>query len=210
MKLVCFPNNAAGGLVCDLLNRNTVSMDGYKTSNQEHSLFKFSDSQSIQWNVDRIKWYLKLSQHKGQDKWFGTHCHPTGIPDLNEFDQVLSINVTTRNSKLYRWIRSYYGYFLKQNTDWQENNDIRYIDPAREFAKTVFESFTPSENCQNVEFEDIVSGKFIIENNLDLEQFQHWKEANSFLYSFTESDWCVRRFIEAEFEIENNEPWQYN
>lgn len=210
MKLVCFPNNSGGGLVCDLLNKNTISMDGYKTSNQEHSLFKFSDSQAVQWTVNPIKWYLKINQYKGQDKWFGTHCHPSGIPNLAEFDQVISINVTTRNSKLYRWLRCYYGYFLKQNPHWKEVVDINAIDQVREFSKSMIESFPPSNNCRNVEFEDIVNGKFIMENNLDLTQFQTWKNSNSFLYDYKDTDWCVQRFIEAEYEVENNEPWQYN
>ena len=36
--------------------------------------------------------------------------------------------------------------------------------------------------CQNVEFEDIVNGNFVRDNNLNIEVFNYWKSINSFLY----------------------------
>ena len=40
----------------------------------------------------------------------------------------------------------------------------------------------PHPLCQNVEFEDIVNGKFVRDNNLNIEVFNYWKSINSFLY----------------------------
>lgn len=36
--------------------------------------------------------------------------------------------------------------------------------------------------CQNVEFEDIVNGNFVRDNNLNIEVFNYWKSINPFLY----------------------------
>jgi len=40
----------------------------------------------------------------------------------------------------------------------------------------------PHPLCQNVEFEDIVNGNFVRDNNLNIEVFNYWKSINSFLY----------------------------
>lgn len=40
----------------------------------------------------------------------------------------------------------------------------------------------PHPLCQNVEFEDIVNGTFVRDNNLNIEVFNYWKSINSFLY----------------------------
>ena len=40
----------------------------------------------------------------------------------------------------------------------------------------------PHSLCQNVEFEDIVNGNFVRDNNLNIEVFNYWKSINSFLY----------------------------
>lgn len=52
MNLVCFSNNTAGGLVCDLLNNKQSMSDGYKIRSKEHNTFKIDDTPSIQLTTD--------------------------------------------------------------------------------------------------------------------------------------------------------------
>ena len=47
----------------------------------------------------------------------------------------------------------------------------------------IIESFESNPNCINIEFVDIVNGKYIIENNLKYEHYDNWKKVNPFLYS---------------------------
>ena len=51
-----------------------------------------------------------------------------------------------------------------------------------DIATGVIEDFEPHINCTNVEFSDIVNGKFVRDYNLNLDYFNKWKELNSFLY----------------------------
>lgn len=209
MNLVCFPNNTGGGLLCSLLNKQPVNMIGYSTHNLEHSVFKIGDVAGIQMTIDTVEWNQRVERYRDQDVWFGTHCHPRGIPDRSAFDQVIQITTESRLSRLYRWLRCYHGYFLKRYPDFVESNNSDDIDRVREFAKLLYEPSTPWANCRTVEFEDIVQGKFVFDNNLDVEQFRRWQQNNWFLYNSSQNLWCGRRFNEAEYECETNTPWQY-
>ena len=208
MNLVCFSNNTAGGLVCDLLNNEPINMVGYKTTNRAHSQFKISDTPSVQRQIDPDKWQERIAQVYGSSKWFGTHGHPSAIPDLEVFDRVIAITTETRNSKLYRWLRYYHGWFKNEYPLWQETESLGSIDKIRELAKNVFDTFEQHPRCENVEFEDIVSGKFIKDQVLDQLQFTNWQQHNVYLYSAA-SMWAIKRFEEAEWEIINNAEYRY-
>lgn len=208
MNLVCFSNNTAGGLLCDLLNGNSVEMLGYKTTNQEHSAFKILDTPRVQRILYPAAWKYTVSQFIDSDKWFGTHFHPSVIPNLSEFDRVIAITTESRNSKLFRWLRYYHGWFKNSIPDWQENNDLDSIDKIRELAKDVFETFETHPQCENIEFEDIVNGSYIKSADLDWLQFSVWQQANPWLYT-SEETWAVKRFCEAEWELEHNQPYRY-
>jgi len=209
MKLVCFSNNTAGGLLCDLLNRKTSKFSGYKISNLEHSAFKIGDTPTIQTQINLHAWQSRIDRYKNQSEWFGTHAHPSCIPDLSVFEEVISITTVTRKSKLYRWLRYYHGWFKNAHPDWQESDSLEQIDKIRELAKNMFEVFLPHDNCKNVEFEDIVEGKFVKEFDLDIEHFSNWKTNNTWLYNFKDADWAVQRFCEAEYEIATGVPFKY-
>jgi hypothetical protein len=208
MKLVCFSNNTAGGLVCDLLNHQQSLFDGYKVDNAEHSLFKLGDTPTVQWHLNHTAWAQLVNKHKNQDKWMGTHAHPTAIPDLSVFQSVIAITTTTRLSKLYRWLRYYHGWFLSETPDWKETGELHQIDKIRELSKNVFEEFTPHPGCINVEFEDIVSGAFVEDNHLNRDHFSAWQSANPWLYC-TKKSWAECRFDEAEWELQNNSHYKY-
>jgi len=122
---------------------------------------------------------------------------------------VIAVTTTHRTSKLYRWLRYYHGWFKTIHPNWSETDNLDSIDKIRCLAYNVFDPFTPHPACRNVEFEDIVSGKFIQDNNLDLEYFNEWKLRNHWLYPIDQSSWAVSRFNEAEYEIVNKLPYKY-
>jgi hypothetical protein len=208
MKLVCFSNNTAGGLVCDLLNHQRSGINSYRTTGSAHSAFKLGDSPGIQWSVDPVTWQQQVDRFWGTDHWMGTHVHPSGIPDLNPFQQIVVISTESRRSRLYRWLRYYHGWFCHHDPHWVESDDLVSIDRIRELAKNVFDPYTPHPGCWNVEFEHIVSGQFVADHGLDHEYYQQWRNANQFLYSSANS-WAVQRFHEAEWEILNQKPYRY-
>jgi len=208
MNLVCFSNNTAGGLLCDLLNGNPISMSGYKTTNQEHSNLKILDTSTVQRTFYPNAWNHRIEKFKGTDKWIGTHYHPSVIPDLNVFSKVIAITTETRASKLYRWLRYYHGWFKNNNPSWIETNTLEAIDQIRELAKDVFDTFESNSHCENIEFADIVNGNYIESAGLDYSQFMQWQQSNPWLYTGEET-WAVKRFCEAEWELEHKQPYQY-
>lgn len=206
MNLVCFSNNTAGGLVCDLLNDKLPIIDNYKTTNKEHNIFKLTDSPTV---MNEIIWNNLVFRYKNSDLWYGTHCHPSCIK-LEDFESVICVTTLTEKSKIYRWLRYYHGWFKSECLDWREDSTLEKIDKIRELSKNVFVEFKPYPNCKNIEFEDIVNGKFVEDNNLNQEYFEQWKQNNPWLYEENiEKSWCVQRFFEAKWELETNQPFRY-
>lgn len=212
MKLICFSNNTAGGLLCNLLNNNFSRLPGWvphALDSPESEEFKIGDTPTIQKNIDYDRWNQLVIKNQLIDSWVGTHTHPSVIPNLSDFEKVIAITTIHRNSKLYRWLRYYHGWFKSVTPNWIETNELDKIDKIRCLAKNVFEPFDPVIGYDNVEFEDVVSGKFIKENNLNLEYFEFWKSQNPWLYPVDITSWAVQRFNEAEYEILNNSPFKY-
>ena len=213
MKLICFSNNTAGGLLCNLLNNNldinSYDHFTYRVSSPEHEEFKFDDTASIQKELNVDTWNKKIAVWKDSTVWVSTHAHPSIIPDLSVFDEVITITTMSRTSKLYRWIRYYHGWFKVANPSWIESDNLDSIDKIRCLAYNVFDPFIPHPDCKNIEFEDIISGNFIQSAKLDTEYFAKWKLKNPWLYSVDENSWAVKRFNEAEYEVTNNSAYKY-
>lgn len=210
MKLVCFSNNTAGGLVCNLLNKQKIIFNGYKTKNQEHNLLKFEDTPTICNSIDDKKlWYDITNKYKVTDLWYGTHVHPSGIPNINDYEEILTITTQTEKSKLYRWLRYYYGWYYTETVNWREDDTLEKIDKIRELSKNVFVEFKPYNNLNYVEFEEIVNGNFVKNNGLDQVEFANWKSANNFLYDSCLNNWGTKRFYEAQYELRTNKPFKY-
>lgn len=209
MKLVCFCNNTAGGLVCDLLNGKDSLVTGYKTNGPEHSYLKLGDTSTVQYTVDNSHWDELVNKHKGTNAWVGTHCHPNGIPNIDSFDKILIITTESRESKLYRWLRYYYGWFCHTYPDWYETDELERIDKVRELAKNVFPPFVSFPGGLNVEFADVVAGKFVSDHGLNKEVFSSWKERNPWLTDHVTYKWGVDRFNEAEWELLHQKPFKY-
>jgi len=211
MKLVCFSNNTGGGLICDLLNHKHTWSDSYKISNIEHNVFKQTDTPTISTKISDLDMWNKVSKkYKNSNQWYGTHVHPSAIPNLNDFEEVLIITTTSRNSKLYRWLRYYYGWFYSVEPNWIEDDNLEHTDKIREMAKNVFVEFSGWKDYPCVEFSDIVSGKFVNERNLNVERFNDWKSKNQFLFNSSINKWGTLRFNEAEYEIITGLAYKYH
>ena len=209
MNLICFSNNTAGGLLCDLLNGNRVQLEDYKTIGHAHSLMKIGDSPDIQTSIDHNEWNKRIGLYKNYTFWAGTHCHPIGIPDLSVFDQIICITTEHRQSKLLRWLRYFQGWYKHTHPDFQENDSLETIDKIRELCKNVMISYNAHPTCINVEFYKIVNGDFVRELGLNEKEFKKWQDKNHFLYTHSVNDWAVKRFNEAEYEVVNQTSFRY-
>jgi len=57
-----------------------------------------------------------------------------------------------------------------------------FPDQLRSLRRQANHRWKSHSLCQNVEFEDIVNGNFVRDNNLNIEVFNYWKSINPFLY----------------------------
>lgn len=185
MNLVCFANHTAGGLLCDLLNDTRSQIDApilYK--NIEHHVFTFKNNARVCRYFDEATWTQREKRiiDSSKDIWYGTHIHPSSIPEsyFNKFNKVIAITTVTKRSKFYRFLRCYYLNDMAFTVNSIINSPKK--DPEQ-IAELIKETFEPDHRCINIEFEDIVDGKYVSENNLNMDQLNIWKNHNNFLFS---------------------------
>lgn len=150
--------------------------------------------------------------NKPQDTWVGTHWNPTVIPDhILTSNNVMVITNERYASRLLLFIRLVNGIIKigKGIPPWDRS--YRYIsaditeailsagfninnlldesimfdlfpDQLRKCKSQANHRWKSHSLCQNVEFEDIVNGNFVRDNNLNIEVFNYWKSINPFLY----------------------------
>jgi hypothetical protein len=176
-----------------------------------HRLGKIGDSDSVfdDYDVDKLMKVLNSTQVN----WVGTHCHPKLI-DVSKFSKVIIVTTTTYRSKLYRWTRAYHLYYEKTEI-WRPLSGLDLIDKARETAKNYLKSYVPmfQDNVINLEFAEVVeeTAEFRqVTRECDIDKHMtRWKNINSFLYGdFWNSD-PVKRFHEAELEMNLNTTYKY-
>ncbi len=178
MNLVCGNWLCGVDLVCDLLNGvQSEVVDNYFFNSRASSYFnphsamhdhkKFFDILILRSTF--ITNPLKLP---GPNYWYGTRLHPFDIPAsmIKSCAKILVISTENYNSRLYQYIR-------RCNV---ESNAAKTVFINE--ANILFPKVNDIDKVTNVEFEDIVNGKFVEENNLDREHFETWKTMNSFLY----------------------------
>jgi len=122
---------------------------------------------------------------------------------------VIVITTGSRESKLCRWLRYYHGWFKSVTPNWVETTELSKIDKIRVLTYNCIEKLEPHPECINTEFSDLVSGKFVVDNNLNYELYEYWKSRNAYLYPIDHESWAVQRFVEAEYEILHNPPYNY-
>lgn len=213
MNIVCFPHYTCGGLLCDILNNtfSPVAANGGIDS-IHHNIGKIGD-QHIYQDFDISILLSRLEKFQSTDKWIGTHCW-LGNQDLSKFNQIINITTVTYKSRLYRWIRAYYHYYLK-SPSWQHLKDMEEIDKHRETAKDYIPAFLPIHHNQvkNIEFSEVVECQTSFINIMPDYYHKHldrWKSINSFLYH--QDIWqsvAATRFYEAEYEVLSNQRYIY-
>lgn len=221
-NLICFPHYTCGGLLADILNDtwSDVAPNGGLSSLQ-HNVGKLGDSDSIfdSFNQQEFDSISTLAQESGMadGNWLGTHCWP-GLVATDKFGTIINVTTVTNRSKLYRWIRTYYHYYLPRNTE--ITNELDRLDKFREGAKQYLIPFktVPSTNVINIEFSELVdeTREFtaLIEKYNTLDKLQQhmtrWKQLNSFLYDTDLwNSYPAKRFHEAEYETELSADYIY-
>jgi hypothetical protein len=205
MKLVCFANQTGGGLMCDLLNKEESSRyNKYHITSATHGMFKTGDTGGVHRIFDEAAWLKSLdklneklskNQIPSDAMYFGTHCHPSCIPEkyLSMFDEIIAITTETTNSKLLRFVRIYNGIIKILGGSWDGPPDgytiqddsfyfTEKVDEIKARCYLSLDEFESNSNCTNIEFEDIINGKFVNDNQLNNNIFNTWKEKNSFMY----------------------------
>lgn len=217
MNLICFPHYTCGGLLCDILNGtfSEIAPNGGIAS-IAHGLGKIGDSDTVMdaYCQETFLTMFEQLKHQYTNGWIGTHCWP-GCLDLSVAEQVIVITTTTFRSKLYRWIRAYYHYYLTSEP-WISVAGQQRIDKERETAKNYLIAFDPvfEQNVVNIEFAEVVENSVEFQNltaHYDIgRHLDRWRKINSFLYDPNIwSSTAVQRFYEAEFETCLNKYYVY-
>jgi hypothetical protein len=203
MKIVSFPHYTCGGLLCDILNETYSPIGNHGgILSIAHSIGKIGDSDSVYDSFDIQELYdvLKISD---PNTWVGTHCW-LGNNDINQDTQIINVTTVTYKSRLYRWVRAWYHYYL-HSRPWKDYKGA-IIDKQRETAKNYLSAAKPihKKNFINIEFADIVEYqpalRKLTQNSIDDHMFR-WKQVNHFLYD--DNIWMsapAQRFHEAEHE----------
>jgi hypothetical protein len=214
LNLVCFPHYTCGGLLVDILSDKFSPINPISNGVESvaHSLGKIGDANTILTEFDTTQFINKLINLKLSDnEWVGTHCWP-GNMNLDTFNRVICVTTLTYRSRIYRWARAFYHYYL--NSDPWQLSGMSLVDKQRETAKNYLIPFTLVPGAINIEFSEIV------ENNLNFQKLvnghdttaslNRWKEINKFLYSgdFWQSV-PVQRYYEAELETALCYPYVY-
>jgi len=191
MNIVCYAGCCAGALMCDLLNdeQGVIHQLGFIKTKKSEELkpgpFVLGDRTSSFHNLalnDQTTWLGTVNHMKGwhtKDIWFGTHLNPYTIPNITDFEKVVNITTVTKKSHWFKFLRAYH---LPTVKFFNPESDIS-VEHLQAIMKTMInDRFLPHDYCTNVEFEDIVSGSFVSDNNLNTEHFEKWKQTNPWLY----------------------------
>jgi len=127
-------------------------------------------------------------------KWFAHHQPVFLIPNLDMFEEVINITTTTMKSKWLRFLRHYYieinGQKMIQEHALDEVkgmiNIIKY-DPSW-LASTGTNRYGEGPKITNIEFEDVVTGKWCEDIGGDMDHMNTWKNKNPFLHDDYEHD----------------------
>ena len=191
MKLITFNFNTAGGLMCDLLNGIQSPIVKGEVKSPHHQTFKMRSDNGLHWTQQKldyiinditqssIDYWIDISKkNQSSDMWFGTHFPVTKVPNIDDFEKIINITTDSMESKLYTLIRTYYLNILR---GYGHFRDLGEIEPL--LIKDTSFTYFDHPNVINLEFEDIVNGSFITDNNLSIKHFDFWKQHNDRLYN---------------------------
>lgn len=207
MKIVCVGSFCAGAIITDILNGTKSPFELSVVQNRFNHILKVPLGH--EWNNDaHIPWLLlpihekewlnlttKLTQKSWTDgKWFAHHQPLFLIPNLDMFEEVINITTTTMKSRWLRFLRHYWieinGQKMMQEHALDEIKGMINIikhDPSWLPAKGP-SLYGEGPKVTNIEFEDVVSGKWCEEIGGDMDHMNDWRKRNSFLHDFAEQD----------------------
>lgn len=214
MNLICFPHYTCGGLLCDILSNKMSPLDPVRNAinSFEHSIGKIGDSDSVFENFDPTDFFKQISDiDNDSNTYIGTHCWPGNL-DISRFDKVICVTTETWRSRVYRWARVFYHYYIPSEP-WQLVG-LDLIDKQRETAKNYIQPFRSVSGAINIEFSDVVDNTLVFRqliNGCEFEQsLSRWQKINNFLYQHDFwSSVPLQRYHEAEYEINLNQRYVY-
>jgi hypothetical protein len=214
MNLVCFPHYTCGGLLIDILSDTFSPLNSRSNgiNSVRHNLGKIGDSSTVQteFDVDRLVDRL-VGLKLPNNEWVGTHAWPGNVY-LASFNQVICVTTMTYRSRIYRWARAFYHYYVN-SAPWQLSG-MDLVDKQRETAKNYLVPFKPVGQTINIEFSEIVENsmqfQLLVSGHDTHASLHRWKEVNAFLYAadFWQSV-PVQRYYEAELELSLGQSYVY-
>jgi len=189
MKIVCTGSFCAGALITDLLNGTKSPFEVSVVQNRFNHILKVPLEGN---NPNNIPWIL-LPTHTDEwleltedlcdrswteGKWFAHHQPAWIIPNLDLFEDVIHITTESMKSRWLRFLRHYYIEINGQRMiqDVHLSNILGMMNIVKHDP-----SWLEVPNVTNVEFEDIVSGKWCEENGFDMSHMKDWQNRNKWL-----------------------------
>lgn len=196
MNLIAYPAWTCGGLFCDILNKTLSPID----NNGGIGLPALKGLLIVHGNntQDNIAFREKIkSVDLSQDIWVGTHTYPE-LTDLQYFNKVIIVNLTTPKSITYRYAR-----ILHQCIHGNGINGNRKLSSPKLWDTPVFDRLL-ANNVDNIEFEDVVewNGALVQLFNKHLSKQDQpfidnrknvWQNLNKFLYDSLYVGTCKER-----------------
>lgn len=198
MNLISFPAWTCGGLFCDILNKTLSPLDNNGGMGLPYHkgllIVHGPDTDNNELLQEKIN-AVDLSQ----DIWVGTHTYPNKI-DLNQFNNVIIVNLTTPKSILYRYARVFYQCLYGNGI----NGDRTLSKP--DLWKMINNPVLEGNNVHNIEFEDIVHwsesmnqllNKFVVSSDRAFvdNRKKVWMNLNSFLYDIEFIQKCSDKLL---------------
>lgn len=151
--------------------------------------------------INSILWKYACNKYKDRfaGQWFSTHFSPYKTPIINfpladYFDQVVVISTNKKLSRFGKFLRLCYGLPLA------EFSEEQCIDFYTNFLTSAIENtwLGLGSKYEQIEFNDIVTGKFVVDKNLDKDYFKIWQEQNSYLLETQRYD--LKLVFETQFD----------
>lgn len=215
MKIVCVGFYCAGGLICDLLNGEASPFETSVIQNRFNNILKKTPDNTQHLHLvlpTHLEEWKKLTSSMVVKEWtkgkaFGHHQPIFLIPNLDIFEEVYNITTTTMKSRWYRFLRHYWieingQKMMKESAMNNIKNSINIIK-YDESWETVEEL-----NVVNIEFEDVVSGKWCEEIGGNMDHMATWRRKNKFILDDYEQDPALIKLWETQEQYNMDPDWK--
>ena len=214
MKIVCVGSYCAGALICDLLNGEASPFETSVIQNRfNHTLKVGPDDKFLHLVLPtHLAEWEKLTTRLVGAEWtegkaFGHHQPIFLIPNLDIFEEVYNITTTTMKSRWYRFLRHYWIEIngQKMMQEYSMDNIKGMINIIKHDP-----SWLPVEgpNITNIEFEDVVSGKWCEETGGDMKHMATWRRKNKFILDDFEQDPALVELWETQEQYYMDPDWE--